>query len=125
RLYLVNLVARLDWGFAGDYVEAMWQMLQQKDPDDYVVATGECHTVREFLEEAFGHVGLDWKKHVEIDPRYFRPSEVDELRGDMSKARRQLGWEPRVKFRELVRRMVDADLDDVRRNGRREAGEEG
>ena len=94
-------------------------MLQQEKPDDFVIATGECHTVREFLDVAFGHLGLDWKKHVEIDPRYFRPAEVDELRGDMGKARRLLKWEPKVKFRELVRMMVDADLKDIRDNGDR------
>jgi GDPmannose 4,6-dehydratase len=119
KLFLGNLDARRDWGFAGDYVEAMWRMLQVDKPDDYVIATGECHTVRDFLDLAFGHLDLDWKKHVEIDPRYFRPTEVDELRGDMSKARRQLQWEPKVKFAELVRMMVDADLDDLRRNGDR------
>jgi GDPmannose 4,6-dehydratase len=119
KLFLGNLDARRDWGFAGDYVEAMWRMLQVDKPDDYVIATGECHTVRDFLDLAFGHLDLDWKRHVEIDPRYFRPTEVDELRGDMSKARRQLQWEPKVKFAELVRMMVDADLDDLRRNGDR------
>jgi GDPmannose 4,6-dehydratase len=120
KLYLGNLDARRDWGFAGDYVEAMWRMLQVDKPDDFVIATGECHTVRELLDEAFSHLDLDWKAHVEIDPRYFRPTEVDELRGDMSKARRVLGWEPKVKFRELVRMMVDADLADVRKHGDRE-----
>jgi GDPmannose 4,6-dehydratase len=124
KLFLGNLDAKRDWGFAGDYVEAMWLMLQQERPDDFVIATGECHTVRNFLDEAFEHLGMDWKKHVEIDPRYFRPSEVDELRGDMTKARRLLKWEPRVKFRELVRMMVDADLKDIRENGdRRSDGE--
>jgi len=113
RLYLGNLDARRDWGFAGDYVEAMWLMLQQETADDFVIATGESHTVREFLDIAFGHVGLDWARHVEIDPRYFRPAEVDELRGDMSKARRQLGWQPRVRFPALVTMMVDADLADI------------
>ena len=121
KLFLGNLDARRDWGFAGDYVEAMWLMLQQDKADDFVIATGEAHTVREFLDEAFGHRDLDWHKYVEIDPRYFRPSEVDELRGDMSKAKRELGWEPKVKFRELVRMMVDADLADVRVNGDRHA----
>jgi GDPmannose 4,6-dehydratase len=115
RLYLGNLEARRDWGFAGDYVEAMWLMLQQPRPDDYVIATGECHTVRDFLDVAFAHVGLDWKRHVEIDRRYFRPSEVDELRGEPAKAKRLLGWQPRVRFAELVRMMVDADLADVRK----------
>ncbi len=119
KLFLGNLDAKRDWGFAGDYVEAMWLMLQQDKPDDFVIATGECHTVRDFLDEAFGHLDLDWHKHVEIDPRYFRPAEVDELRGDMSKARRLLHWEPKVKFRALVRMMVDADLEDIRENGDR------
>ena len=110
KLYLGNLDAKRDWGFAADYVEAMWLMLQPDEPDDYVVATGETHTVREFLEAAFAHAGLDWKQHVEIDPRYFRPAEVDVLLGDASKAREQLGWEPKVDFEELVRLMVDADV---------------
>ena len=113
RLYLGNLDARRDWGYAGDYVEAMWLMLQQEAADDFVIATGESHTVREFLDIAFGHVGLDWARHVEIDPHYFRPAEVDELRGDMSKARRQLGWQPKVRFPALVTMMVDADLADI------------
>jgi GDPmannose 4,6-dehydratase len=115
KLYLGNLDAKRDWGFAGDYVVAMWLMLQQEKPDDYVVATGECHSVREFLDEVFGCLGLDWQKHVEIDPRYFRPSEVDLLLGDASKARRLLGWQPRVSFRELARMMTDADMDHARR----------
>jgi len=115
RLYLGNLDTRRDWGFAGDYVEAMWLMLQQDEPDDYVVATGESHSVREFLEEAFGCVGLDWQEHVEIDSRYFRPSEVDHLQGDSSKARANLGWAPKVSFTELVRMMVERDLDLARR----------
>jgi len=119
KLFLGNLDAKRDWGFAGDYVEAMWLMLQQEKPDDFVIATGECHTVRDFLDEAFGHIGKEWQKHVEIDPRYFRPAEVDELRGDMSKARRLLKWEPKVKFRELVKMMVDADLADIRDHGDR------
>ena len=109
-LYLGNLDARRDWGFAGDYVEAMWLMLQQDTPEDYVVATGETRSVRDFLEVAFQHVGLDWAPHVEIDSKYFRPTEVDVLIGDASKARRNLGWQPRVGFEELVRMMVDADL---------------
>src|SRR3954468_13494261 len=100
KLFLGNLDARRDWGYAGDYVEAMWLMLQKDQPDDFVIATGECHTVRQFLDEAFGHLEVEWQKHVEIDPRYFRAAEVDELRGDMSKARRLLRWEPRVKFKE-------------------------
>ncbi len=111
KLYLGNLDAKRDWGFAGDYVEAMWLMLQQEEPDDYVIATGETHSVREFVEESFRHLGLDWKKHVELDKRYFRPSEVDILQGDSSKAKSVLGWEPRVKFKELVKIMVDADLE--------------
>jgi GDPmannose 4,6-dehydratase len=119
KLFLGNLDAKRDWGFAGDYVEAMWLMLQQERPDDFVIATGQCNTVRDFLDEAFGHIGLDWHKHVEIDPRYFRPAEVDELRGDMTKARALLKWEPKVKFADLVRMMVDADLDDIRTNGDR------
>jgi GDPmannose 4,6-dehydratase len=119
KLFLGNLDARRDWGFAGDYVEAMWLMLQQDKPDDFVIATGQCNTVREFLDHAFEHLNLDWHKFVEIDPRYFRPAEVDELRGDMTKARTILKWEPKVKFRELVRMMVDADLKDIRENGDR------
>jgi len=109
-LYLGNLDAQRDWGYAKDYVEAMWLMLQQDSPDDYVIATGEMHSVREFLEEAFSHLDLDWQKYVRVDPRYFRPAEVDELRGDSSKACQKLGWKPRVSFRELVHMMVDADL---------------
>ncbi len=119
KLFLGNLDARRDWGFAGDYCEAMWRMLQHERADDFVIATGESRSVRDFLDEAFARVDLDWKRHVEIDPRYFRPSEVDELRGDASKAKRLLGWEPRVRFRELVQMMVDADLEDLRRNGDR------
>lgn len=115
KLFLGNLDAKRDWGFAGDYVEAMWLMLQQDTADDYVVATGETHSVREFLDVAFGHVGIDWTKHVEIDPRYFRPAEVDLLIGDASKARQRLGWTPRVRFDELVRMMVDADVALVKR----------
>ena len=114
KLYLGNLDAKRDWGFAGDYVEGMWLMMQQSEPDDYVLATGETHSVREFLDVACEHAGLDWKKHVEIDPRYFRPAEVDLLLGDPTKARTQLGWKPRVTFQELVRMMVDADLEFVR-----------
>jgi GDPmannose 4,6-dehydratase len=116
RLFLGNLDARRDWGFAGDYVEAMWRMLQQREPDDFVVATGESHTVREVLDIAFGQVGLDWQKHVEIDPRYFRPTEVDHLCGDASKARRVLGWSPRVGFRQLIELMVRTDEQDVARS---------
>jgi GDPmannose 4,6-dehydratase len=110
KLYLGNLEAKRDWGYAKEYVEAMWLMLQQEQPDDYVIATNETHSVREFLEVAFGYVGLDWRKHVEIDPRYYRPAEVDLLIGDYSKARRVLGWEPRTRFEELARLMVDADI---------------
>jgi len=111
KLFLGNLDAKRDWGYARDYVEAMWMMLQQNEPDDFVIATGETHSVREFLDEAFGYLDLDWKKYVEIDPRYFRPTEVDVLLGDASKAKRVLGWKPRVHFNELVRLMVDADLE--------------
>ena len=110
KLYLGNLDAQRDWGYAKEYVEAMWLMLQQDQPDDYVVATGETHSVREFLEAAFGYAKLDWKKHVELDPRYLRPAEVDLLLGDAGKAKRQLGWQPRTKFKDLVRLMVDADI---------------
>jgi GDPmannose 4,6-dehydratase len=114
KLYLGNLDAKRDWGFAGDYVEAMWLMLQQAKPDDYVVATGESHTVREVLDISFGALDIDWKKHVEIDPRYFRPTEVDHLHGDASKARRVLGWQPKVSFKQLIEMMVRADEEDVR-----------
>jgi len=110
KLYLGNLNARRDWGYAPEYVEAMRLMLQQPEPDDYVIATGEVHSVGEFVERAFDLVGLNWRDHVEIDPRYFRPTEVDILRGDATKARNTLGWEPKVKFEELVRLMVDADI---------------
>lgn len=110
KLFLGNLDAKRDWGYAKDYVRAMWLMLQQENPDDYVIGTGETHTVREFLDEAFGYLDLDWHQHVEIDPKYFRPAEVDILQGDYSKAKKQLGWKPAVKFKELVRLMVDADL---------------
>jgi GDPmannose 4,6-dehydratase len=110
KLYLGNLDAKRDWGYAGDFVTAMWLMLQQDEPDDYVIATGETHAVREFLDEAFGYLDLDWKKYVEIDPRYFRPAEVDLLIGDPGKARKRLGWEPKVTFKQLVRMMIDADL---------------
>jgi GDPmannose 4,6-dehydratase len=113
KLYLGNLEARRDWGYAPDFVEAMWLMLQQDSPEDLVIATGEAHSVREFLEEAFSYVDLDWREYVEIDPRYFRPTEVDFLWGDASKARRILGWEPRVSFQQLVHIMVDADLQDL------------
>jgi GDPmannose 4,6-dehydratase len=110
KLYLGNLDAQRDWGYAPEYVEAMWRMLQQDAPSDYVIATGEMHTVREFVERAFALVGLDWQAHVEIDPRYFRPTEVDELRGDAAKAERELGWRPTTTFEGLVRLMLSADL---------------
>ena len=110
KLYMGNLEAKRDWGFAGEYVEAMWKMLQVDKPGDYVIATGETHSVRELLEVAFARVGLDWKKVVETDPRHFRPAEVDVLLGDASKAKRELGWEPKVKFKQLIEMMVDADL---------------
>ncbi|MDX6585241.1 MAG: GDPmannose 4,6-dehydratase [Solirubrobacterales bacterium] len=113
KLYLGNLDARRDWGFAPEYVEAMWRMLQQEKPDDYVVATGEMHTVREFVELAFSLVGLDWQDFVEIDPRYFRPTEVDELCGDATKAREVLGWQPQTTFEELVRIMIRSDLAEL------------
>ena len=114
KLFLGNLDAKRDWGFAGDYVEAMWLMLQQDTPDDFVVATGQSYSVRDCLDVAFGVLDLDWRRHVEIDPRYFRPTEVDHLCGDASKARAALGWEPKVMFRELIEMMVLADDDDVR-----------
>jgi GDPmannose 4,6-dehydratase len=114
KLYLGNLDARRDWGFAGDYVEAMWLMLQQPKPDDFVIATGEAHSVREFLDAAAARLDLDWTRFVETDPRYFRPSEVDFLLGDAAKARNELGWRPQVNFHELVRMMVDHDLELAR-----------
>jgi GDPmannose 4,6-dehydratase len=110
KLYLGNLDARRDWGYAKDYVKAMWLMLQAENPGDYVIATGETHTVRDFLDQAFGYLDLDWKPHVEVDPRYYRPAEVDVLLGDYSKAKRELGWEPEVTFPQLVQLMVDHDL---------------
>jgi GDPmannose 4,6-dehydratase len=110
KLYLGNLDAKRDWGYAGDYVEAMWLMLQQAAPDDYVIATGESHSVSEFLDEAAGNCGLDWHECVETDPRYFRPTEVDYLLGDPSRAREKLQWKPRVGFKELVGMMMDHDL---------------
>jgi len=116
KLFLGNLDAKRDWGFAGDYVEAMWRILQHSEADDFVIATGEMHSVREFLEVAFNELDLDWNKHVEIDPKYFRPTEVDELRGDASKAKKVLGWEPRVGFDDLARMMVRADLEEAKRN---------
>jgi GDPmannose 4,6-dehydratase len=114
KLYLGNLDAKRDWGFAGDYVEAMWLILQQDAPDDYVIATGETHSVREFLDEVFGYLELDWHAYVEIDPRYYRPSEVDLLLGDPDKARTMLKWEPRTTFRDLARMMVDSDMQLAR-----------
>jgi len=111
HLYLGNLDAKRDWGYAPDYVEAMWLMLQQEQPQDLVIGTGEAHSVREFLDEAFGYVGLDWQDYVRIDPRYYRPTEVDFLLADASRAQAALGWTPRVKFSQLVRIMVDADLE--------------
>jgi GDPmannose 4,6-dehydratase len=110
ELLLGNLDAQRDWGYAGDYVRAMWLMMQHGEPDDFVVATGETHSVREFVEIAFSHAGLDWERYVRQDERFLRPAEVDHLRGDAAKARRVLGWEPTVNFPELVRTMVDADL---------------
>jgi GDPmannose 4,6-dehydratase len=110
KLYLGNLDAKRDWGFAGDYVEGMWRMLQHDEGDDFVLATGETHSVREFLETAFARADLDWESHVEIDPKYFRPSEVDVLLGDASKAKDKLGWTPKVGFEELTHMMVDADI---------------
>ena len=115
KLFLGNLDACRDWGYAPEYVEAMWLMLQQEKPDDYVIATGESHSVREFLELAFNQAGLDWQKHVEFDPRYLRPAEVPMLKGDAAKARRVLGWRPKTALPELVRIMVEADLDLARR----------
>jgi GDPmannose 4,6-dehydratase len=113
KLFLGNLEAKRDWGYAKDFVEAMWLMLQQEAPDDYVVATGESHSVKEFLDEAFRYAGLDWKDYVEIDSRYFRPMEVGFLQGDASKAKKKLGWEPKVRFKELVKIMVDADIREL------------
>ncbi len=111
KLYLGNLVAKRDWGYAPEYVEAMWLMLQQKKPDDFVIGTGKSHSVREFVREAFSYVGLDWKKFVKVDPRYFRPTEVEHLQSNPGKAWRVLKWSPRITFKELVRIMVDADLE--------------
>jgi GDPmannose 4,6-dehydratase len=122
ELRLGNLQARRDWGFAGDYVQAMWLMLQQDTPDDYVVGTGQTHTVQEFVEIAFDHVGLDWKRYVVIDPKFVRPAEVDLLLADPSKAKRQLGWEPRVGFEQLVTMMVESDLALARAESARGRG---
>ncbi len=110
KLYLGNLDAKRDWGYAEEYVNAMWLMMQQDQPDDFVIATGETHSVREFLEEAFSYAGMDWKDYVEIDPKYCRPAEVNLLVGDADKAKQKLGWEPKIKFKDLVRLMVDADM---------------
>lgn len=115
KLFLGNLDAKRDWGHAKDYVRAMWLMLQQDQPDDYVIATGETHSVRELLDEAFSHLDIDWQQHVEVDPRYFRPAEVDLLIGDATKARQKLGWQPEITFKELVKKMVDADLADLKK----------
>ena len=119
KLYLGNLDAKRDWGYAKEYVEAMWLMLQQNKADDYVIATGETHSVREFLDEAFGCVGLDWRQYVEIDPKYYRPAEVDLLVGDSSKAKRELGWEPKTTFKALARLMVDEDVAALQHGVRR------
>jgi GDPmannose 4,6-dehydratase len=110
KLFLGNLDAKRDWGYAGDYVEAMWLMMQHTEPGDYVIATGQAHSVRDFLDEAFGYLNLDWRKYVAVDERYYRPTEVDVLQGDASKAKTILGWTPKVYFKELVRLMIDADL---------------
>jgi GDPmannose 4,6-dehydratase len=115
KLYLGNIDALRDWGFAGDYVEAMWLMLQQPEPDDYVIATGKMISVRQFCELSFGMVGLDYRDFVEIDPRYFRPAEVEQLLGDMSKAQRVLNWKPRTSVEDLARMMVDHDMELARR----------
>jgi GDPmannose 4,6-dehydratase len=116
-LYLGNMDAKRDWGYAPEYVEGMWRMLQADQPDDYVLATNETHTVQEFVQEAFGHAGLEWQKHVKYDARYERPAEVDLLIGDPAKAKRQLGWEPKVRFQELVQIMVDADIEMLEGKG--------
>src|SRR3954447_5409546 len=113
KVYLGNMDAKRDWGFAGDYVEGMWRMLQHGEPDDFVLATNETHSVREFIQGAFAHAGLDWEDHVEVDPKYFRPSEVDVLLGDYSKAKAKLGWQPTVTFEGLVQMMVDADVKEI------------
>ena len=115
KLYLGNLDARRDWGFAGDYIEAMWLMLQQEKPDDYVIATGEAHSVGDLVELAFAAASLDWRRHVEVDRRYFRPTEIDVSRGDATKAREVLGWKPRVTFSDLIKMMVEHDIDLARR----------
>jgi GDPmannose 4,6-dehydratase len=117
-LYLGNLESKRDWGYAPEYCEAMWLILQQKEPDDYVIATGETHSVQEFVEEAFSYIGLDWKDYVKIDPQYFRPTEVDLLIGDASKAKEKLGWQPKTTFKELVKIMVDSDLELAKKETR-------
>lgn len=117
ELFLGNLDAKRDWGFAGDYVKAMWLMLQQDKPDDFVAATGETHTIREFLGLAFGHAGLDWEKYVKVDKQFYRPAEIHELRGDYSKSKKVLGWEPSVSFKDLVHMMVDADMERYKSKG--------
>jgi GDPmannose 4,6-dehydratase len=124
KLYLGNLEAKRDWGYAKEYVEAMWLMLQQNEPEDYVIATGETHSVEEFLEEAFAYAELDWRKYVEIDPKYYRPAEVDLLIGDATKAREQLGWEPRITFHDLVRLMVESDMQDLQQRDNSGASKE-
>ncbi len=124
KLYLGNLDARRDWGYAADYVEAMWLMMQAEAADDYVIATGVTHSVRDFLDAAFGHLNLDWQDYVKIDPRYYRPAEVDLLQGDASKARKQLGWQPKVSFPEMVKLMVDHDLELARHELRRQDSHE-
>jgi len=113
KLYLGNLDAKRDWGYAGDYVKAMWLMLQQEKPDDFVIATGESHSVKEFVVEAFGYADLDWRTHVVIDPKYFRPTEVDFLQGDATKAEKKLGWRAEIRFKDLVKMMVDADIKEL------------
>jgi len=110
KLYLGNLDAKRDWGYAGDFIEAIWRMMQLDEPDDFVIATGEMHSVREFMEATFTQMDLDWRAYVEVDPRYYRPTEVDILCGDASKAKKILGWEPKVHFKELVRMMCEEDL---------------
>lgn len=115
KLYLGNLESKRDWGYAKEYVEAMWLMLQQDEPQDYVIATGETHSIHELLEEAFSYAGLDWRQHLEIDQRYYRPAEVDLLIGDSSKAKRKLGWEAKIKFKDLVHLMIDADMEAAKK----------
>ena len=115
KVFLGNLEAKRDWGYAGDYVEAMWLMLQQEEPDDYVIATGETHSVREFAEKVFARLGMDYRDHVEMDKRYFRPTEVNALLGDASKAHKKLGWKPKVTFEKLIDMMIAADMDLAKR----------